>query len=522
MPRIVYLPLVVLCTLPIVLAPKPIPALTISLGEPHRGNLISGVTFPSQLPGYNVRDEERSYTTPEVIGALLDAFETFGEQYPSSCELFMGDFSRDGGGWLRHHKSHQNGRDVDMGMYARGNVSLDRFIPMNSENLDIPKTWTLVQSLLATQRVERIFVDTSIQRLLYDYALSTGVDSGYLDRLFLNAGAKVPQAIIQHEPGHRDHLHVRFFAPWSTLAGQVKKLDAQKQMMIEVAQQSYLPKKVNYYVKGNEPSLNALARSFGVRTRDLCKWNGIYGNEVLKPGSCLVFYKRGFEVEPVHLARSLQPHHIAEANPILLASVPAGSVADIREPLQRVISPRARKSSLSIASKPSSHTVRRGDTLAKIAKQNGMTVAELLKLNGMKKVSALKAGQSIKVAAVDSDDALKSTSVLKKMAAIENAPKSVKGKPVSVRVIDSREARVSIPDKSTKSVKEVQTSNSKPEKNAKAQAEKNLKSHMIRSGDTLWDVAKKYQVSTEDICRLNSISTKSGLRPGTTLKLPKR
>jgi LysM repeat protein len=108
------------------------------------------------------------------------------------------------------------------------------------------------------------------------------------------------------------------------------------------------------------------------------------------------------------------------------------------------------------------------------------------------------------------------------MAAIESTPKSIKGKPVAVRVIDSREARVSIPDKSAKSVKEVKTSNSKPEKNTKAQADKNLKSHIIRSGDTLWDVARKYQVSTEDICRLNSISTKTGLRPGTTLKLPGR
>ena len=38
----------------------------------------------------------------------------------------------------------------------------------------------------------------------------------------------------------------------------------EKQAVIEVAQQSYLPRKVNYYVNGSEKGLDELARSFGV------------------------------------------------------------------------------------------------------------------------------------------------------------------------------------------------------------------------------------------------------------------
>ena len=36
-------------------------------------------------------------------------------------------------------------------------------------------------------------------------------------------------------------------------------------------------------------------------------------NDALTPGACLVFYKRGFEVEPLHLARSLQPDSVSDA-----------------------------------------------------------------------------------------------------------------------------------------------------------------------------------------------------------------
>ena len=42
--------------------------------------------------------------------------------------------------------------------------------------------------------------------------------------------------------------------------------ETDKQSVIEVAQQSYLPKKVNYYVNGSEKGLDELAGSFGVTT----------------------------------------------------------------------------------------------------------------------------------------------------------------------------------------------------------------------------------------------------------------
>ncbi len=59
---------------------------------------------------------------------------------------------------------------------------------MSAYNLDVAKTWALVDALLQTGRVEYIFVDRKIQRLLHRYALDHGWDEAYLDRLFYNVG----------------------------------------------------------------------------------------------------------------------------------------------------------------------------------------------------------------------------------------------------------------------------------------------------------------------------------------------
>ena len=299
----------IVLSLSLILLETPAFSITASIGRPYHGRLADGIPFPTQFQGYYLRDQERAYATPEAIGTVLDAIDAVRAQYPDTCDLFIGDFSRPGGGGINMHRSHQNGRDADLGMYAKGNRALDTFVPMNEENLDVAKTWCFVDSLLRSQHVQYLFLDRRIQRLLHEYALSRGVDPNYLESLFGNNR----NATVQHVRGHYDHMHVRFYTPWSTMAARVGEEDVQQRTVVEMAQQAYLPKKVNYYVKGSEPSLEVLAQSFGVNQDDLCRWNQMHPNDALNPGSCIVFYKRGFEVEPVHLARSLQPDSVPDA-----------------------------------------------------------------------------------------------------------------------------------------------------------------------------------------------------------------
>ncbi len=373
------------------LTPIPSQALTASFGQPYHGRLVNGIPFPRQFSGYQLRDESRTYTTPEVIGAMLDAIDNVEKQFPGTANMYFGDFSLPGGGPIGGHRSHQNGRDVDVGMYAKGNRALDTFAPMNEENLDVPRTWAFIESLLCSQRVQYLFVDRRIQNLLYDYALSRGVDAAYLDRLFANNRG----AVIQHVRNHVDHMHIRFYTPWSTMAAQVSDLDEQKRSVIEMAQQSYLPKKVYYYAKGNEKSLDALAQSFGVHRNDLCRWNEIRGGDILSPGKCLVFYKRGFEFEPVHLAQSLQPDSVPETPTYQYAALrPSSSSASDAGTTsrERAYQPRQKKSSDAVTF---TYKARRGDSVEKVARRNGIDARVLASANGLKPESALKPGQKI-------------------------------------------------------------------------------------------------------------------------------
>ncbi len=365
--------------------------ITASIGKPYRGSLENGIPFPTQFEGYTLRQQDRTYATPEVIGAMLDAIEGVRREFPDTCDLYLGDFSKPGGGPMFRHRSHQNGRDVDIGFYAKGNRPLRSLFPMNRENLDVPKTWALLENILQSQKVQYIFIDQRIQNLLKDYALSQGGDPAYLNMLFSRTG------IIRHIPNHRDHAHVRFFAPWSTMAAKVRESDGQKRKIIAMAQQAYLPKRVNYYVTGNEKNLDALARSFGVSTRDLTRWNNIRSQDILTPGTSLSFYKRGFEIEPVHLAKSLRPDSVHEITPSRFAAL--HSTRSTRTASDASPPPRAAASrSQPQGSQVQSYTVQKGDTLYGIARAKGTSVRALRDLNGLKENSILRAGEKIKVA----------------------------------------------------------------------------------------------------------------------------
>jgi len=43
--------------------------------------------------------------------------------------------------------------------------------------------------------------------------------------------------------------------------------------------------------------------------------------------------------------------------------------------------------------------------------------------------------------------------------------------------------------------------------------------HTVRQGDNLWDIARKYQVSVEQIRRLNDVASSASLRPGQRIRV---
>ncbi len=368
-------------------------SMTKSIGYPFDGRLENGIPFPRVFEGYQLRPEDHTYTTPEVIGALLDVIEAVRSEFPDTCDLYIGDFSKPGGGpWYPIHKSHQNGRDVDLGMYAKGNVSLSGFVPMDEENLDLPKTWALVLHLINSQVVEKIFVDTSIQRLLYNYALSQGYSKDFLDKIFQIGSQEYGNSIISHEPNHKDHLHVRFVAPWSELAGRLENPTPAERKIIELAQSSFLPKQVLYYAK-DETSVEALSNKLGVSVKELIKWNNLQKMAVIHPGMPIVFYKRGFDVEGVRLAMSLDAS-IRSKKTSKLALLYNDIPLNLGSPLPPPIRPTFAREKHTFTT--ISYKVKKGDNLASIAKKLNLSPQEV---NALKKslLTRIKPGKEIKI-----------------------------------------------------------------------------------------------------------------------------
>jgi|GEM_PF-409934 len=175
------------------------------------GDLPSGVQLP---PGkhYVVKHPSLAWGTSESIRLIQAAVSSYRRTWNSSPMIHIGDISKKGGGKFAPHMSHQHGRDVDIGYVLQGDKADEvRFTTANASNLDVARTWTLIQSFLDTDEVKYIFMDHAIQKLLYEYAESKGVPKDTLAELFQYPRSKGRgHGIIRHSKGHANHFHVRF------------------------------------------------------------------------------------------------------------------------------------------------------------------------------------------------------------------------------------------------------------------------------------------------------------------------
>ncbi len=177
---------------------------TASLGRPNRGGLFNGVPMPKRS-FWRIETPRRSYTTPSVVSSLENAIRRVNERYPKTPKLGIGHASSEKGGYLRPHRSHQSGLDVDIGYYYLDGYAFYR--DATKDNLDRPRTWELIQGLLGSGRVDYIFVDQSVRALLREHAESVGETDDHLDWVFGNG---LRRGLLRHTWGHEDHIHVRF------------------------------------------------------------------------------------------------------------------------------------------------------------------------------------------------------------------------------------------------------------------------------------------------------------------------
>ncbi len=235
----------------------------LSIGSPNAGLLFNPQPMP-EGPLWTIRKPLETWGTTETLGFIIAAIESVGRQFPGSPRIVVGDISREDGGRLNWHASHQVGRDADIGFYHRSEV--DDFLRARSSNLDVPRTWAFVRALVTETDVHRIFLDRRIQRYLFTHAVESGEDRDWLDTLFgRHTGGK--DAIIQHVRRHRDHLHVRFHNARAQEWGRIAY-----PMLVKAG--LALGPTVTHRVRSGE-TLSHLSRRYGTSTRAIRRANGL-------------------------------------------------------------------------------------------------------------------------------------------------------------------------------------------------------------------------------------------------------
>jgi hypothetical protein len=193
----------------------------ISADDVFYPDLVDDLDLPNSMadavqltsgPGYTVKTPNNAWGTPKTIHLLREAMRVYGTMVRGGPNVHIGDVSKREGGPFPPHISHQAGRDVDIGYVLRGPRSDDRrFLPAVPGNLDRERTWTLVESLLATDGVSYIFMDYAVQGLLYEHARAKGVETKRLRELFQYPNGRYAwSGKIRHWRGHDDHFHLRF------------------------------------------------------------------------------------------------------------------------------------------------------------------------------------------------------------------------------------------------------------------------------------------------------------------------
>lgn len=177
---------------------------SISMGFVEEGRLINGVPFP-QGDGWTVVSPEATYGTQETVDFVAAAIRQVKAQHPDAPPLRVNQISAREGGYLRPHKTHQNGRDVDLGFYYPGGQTVR--VREREKVIDVALNWALVKALVMQGDVQFILVDQRVQKVLFEHAKKLGEDPAWLDSLF-HAGRS---SILQHARRHRDHFHVRYF-----------------------------------------------------------------------------------------------------------------------------------------------------------------------------------------------------------------------------------------------------------------------------------------------------------------------
>lgn len=187
-------------------------------------------------------------------------------------------------------------------------------------------------------------------------------------------------------------------------------------------------------------------------------------------------------------------------------------------------------SDASVVSKTKYHKVKRGESLGLIAQRNGVSVTELKRWNGLKS-NNIVAGRSLKIVKEERVAVApkKAVEIPVSKAVVSNDTIKVKAKTIETakfHVVEKGESLFSIAQKYDVSSEELKEWNNLEEESIKsgskllvsALVEQKTENHIVQSGENLNAIAKKYNVTIEELKEWNELEDNS-IKLGSTLKI---
>jgi penicillin-insensitive murein endopeptidase len=194
------------------------------VGSPTDGRLENGVELAATSDVLRLkRPKGPRWGIEELVEMLERGAARVERRFPGSV-LLVGDLSGRSGGDLGGHRSHESGRDADVGFYfvdKRGRPApVRRFRAVDwrgraaddpSLRFDDARNWALVEAWMTDPRarVEHVFVAKPIRARLLAHARAKGVYLPVLHRASI--AMKQPSRGLAHD----DHFHVRIACPRS-------------------------------------------------------------------------------------------------------------------------------------------------------------------------------------------------------------------------------------------------------------------------------------------------------------------
>ena len=196
-----------------------------SIGSPTEGHLLGGERLEESsslriVPAY-AGDDVRWGLEP-LVAMIERASRQVRHQFPTAITS-VGHLSREGGGEIDRHRSHESGRDADVAFFVRSSsgqpLSASRFVPFRGDGtaatwpgayFDDAKNWALVAALAVTDaeaHVTHLFVAAPLRARLLAYAERVGAPASV--RMRAAEVLQQPRGSLPHD----DHFHVRIGCP---------------------------------------------------------------------------------------------------------------------------------------------------------------------------------------------------------------------------------------------------------------------------------------------------------------------